>query len=76
MPSLRGQEVPQLDTVIIRTVCEDPLGRGAHAAQSALPGRAVAAEVARLDPVFPDLKIRSENLRTVGCQRLVRFAVA
>jgi hypothetical protein len=76
MPSLRGQEVLQLGTVVILKVCEDPLGRGTHADQSALSGRAVAVEVARIDPVFPDLEIRNENLRIVGCQRLVRFAVA
>ncbi len=44
MPSLDGQEVPQLDTVVILKVCEDPLGGGTHEAQSALSSRTVAAE--------------------------------
>ncbi|MGH3529189.1 MAG: hypothetical protein ACRDS0_03650 [Pseudonocardiaceae bacterium] len=38
--------------------------------------RAVAAEVARPDLVFPDLEIRDEHHRVIGCQRLARFAVA
>ncbi|MGH3692481.1 MAG: hypothetical protein ACRDRX_00485 [Pseudonocardiaceae bacterium] len=37
--------------------------------------RAVAAEVARSDLVFPDLEIRDEQHRVIGCQRLARFAV-
>lgn len=37
--------------------------------------RAVAAEVARPDLVFPDLEIRDENRRIVGCRRLARFVV-
>ncbi|MGH3926685.1 MAG: hypothetical protein ACRDTT_28125 [Pseudonocardiaceae bacterium] len=37
--------------------------------------RAVAAEVPRVDLVFPDLEIRDENRRIVGCQRLARFTV-
>lgn len=36
MPSLGGQEMPQLDIVGLLTMGEDPLGRGTHAAQSAL----------------------------------------
>lgn len=36
--------------------------------------RAVAAEIPRPDLVFPDLEIRDENRRIVGCQRLARFA--
>ncbi|MGH3692479.1 MAG: hypothetical protein ACRDRX_00475 [Pseudonocardiaceae bacterium] len=38
--------------------------------------RAVAAEVARLDLVFPDLEIRDELHRVIGCQRLARFVIA
>jgi hypothetical protein len=38
--------------------------------------RAVAAEVARTDLVFPDLEIRDEHHRVIGCQRLARFAAA
>jgi hypothetical protein len=38
--------------------------------------RAVAAEVARPDLVFPDLEIRDEHRRIIGCPRLARFAVA
>ncbi|MGH3897262.1 MAG: hypothetical protein ACRDTA_03235 [Pseudonocardiaceae bacterium] len=37
--------------------------------------RAVAAEVARLDLVFPDLEIRDEHRRVIGRQRLARFDV-
>lgn len=37
--------------------------------------RAVAAEVARPDLVFPDLEIRDENGWIIGCRRLARFAV-
>ncbi len=37
--------------------------------------RTVAAEVSRPDLVFPDLEIRDENRRIVGCRRLARFAV-
>ena len=36
--------------------------------------RTVAAEVSRSDLVFPDLEIRDENRRIVGCRRLARFA--
>lgn len=36
--------------------------------------RAVAAEVVRPDLVFPDLEIRDEHRRVIGCQRLARFA--
>jgi hypothetical protein len=38
--------------------------------------RAVATEVARADLVFPDLEIRDEHHRVIGCQRLARFALA
>lgn len=36
--------------------------------------RVVAAEMARPDLVFPDLEIRDEQHRVIGCQRLARFA--
>lgn len=38
--------------------------------------RAVAAKVARPDLIFPDLEIRDEHHRVIGCQRLARFATA
>jgi hypothetical protein len=38
--------------------------------------RAVAAEVARPDLIFPDLEIRDEHQRVIGCQRLARFTTA
>ncbi|HEY6422290.1 MAG TPA: hypothetical protein VIY28_03385 [Pseudonocardiaceae bacterium] len=34
-----------------------------------------AAEVARPDLVFPDLEIRDERHRVIGCQRLARFSI-
>lgn len=63
-----------------------PLATVRYGTASALPAqqpgvllvvsRAVAAEVARPDLVFPDLEIRDEQHRIVGCQRLARFAVS
>lgn len=63
-----------------------PLATVRYQAVAALPdqrpgvlfvvSRAVAAEVARPDLVFPDLEIRDEHHRVVGCQRLARFAVS
>lgn len=62
-----------------------PLATVQYGAVSALPApqpgvllvvsRTVAAEVSRPDLVFPDLEIRDENRRIVGCQRLARFSV-
>jgi hypothetical protein len=62
-----------------------PLATVQYGAVSALPpqqpgvlfvvSRTVAAEVSRPDLVFPDLEIRDENCRIVGCRRLARFAV-
>jgi hypothetical protein len=62
-----------------------PLAMVQYSAVSALPAprpgvllvvsRAVAAEVSRPDLVFPDLEIRDENHRIVGCRRLARFVM-
>ena len=62
-----------------------PLATVQYGAVSALPppqpgvllvvSRAVAAEVPRPDLVFPDLEIRDEDRRVIGCRRLARFAV-
>ena len=62
-----------------------PLATLRYGAVSALPAprpgvllvvsRAVAAEIPRPDLVFPDLEIRDENRRIIGCQRLARFTV-
>ncbi|PZS26361.1 MAG: hypothetical protein DLM61_18520 [Pseudonocardiales bacterium] len=63
-----------------------PLASVRYGTVSALPAqrpgvllvvsRALAAEVARPDLVFPDLEIRDDHHRVVGCQRLARFAVS
>jgi len=62
-----------------------PLATVRYGTVSALPSpqpgvlfvvsRAVAAEAARPDLVFPDLEIRDEQGRIVGCRRLARFAM-
>ncbi|MGH3902439.1 MAG: hypothetical protein ACRDTA_30125 [Pseudonocardiaceae bacterium] len=62
-----------------------PLATVRYGTVSALPpqrpgvllvvSRAVAAEVARPDLLFPDLEIRDVHRRVIGCQRLARFAM-
>ena len=67
--------MPQLDTVVILKVREDPLGWGTHAAQSALSSRAVAADAARLDLVFVNRSFATMISGLSGCQRLVHSGV-
>jgi hypothetical protein len=62
-----------------------PLATMRYGTVSALPAqqpgvllvvsRTVAAEATRPDLVFPDLEIRDEHHRIIGCQRLARFAL-
>ncbi|MGH3905075.1 MAG: hypothetical protein ACRDTE_12910 [Pseudonocardiaceae bacterium] len=62
-----------------------PLATVRYGAVAALPpqrpgvllvvSRAVATEIPRSDLVFPDLEVRDENRRIIGCRRLARFAL-